>query len=73
MGKRQKRFTGHAISSPELLGKEVNVVLQNGQVYHVKVLRFSPDSIICEDLRRKSIELPLNDIFEIVLDLVSAY
>lgn len=73
MGKRQKRFTGNAIASPELLGKEANVVLHNGQVYHVKILRFSTSTVICEDARRKSIELPLNDIFEIVLDLVSAY
>lgn len=73
MGKRQIRFTGKSLASPELLDKDVNIVMVDGIVHHVKILIVFSDYLFVEDLRKKKHKIPFKDIYEIILDLVSAY
>lgn len=73
MGKRQIRFTGEKLVSQELINKEVNMVMVDGVVHHVKIIKLLPEHLFVEDLRKKKHKIPFKDIYEIILDLVSAY
>jgi hypothetical protein len=73
MGKRQKRFTGEDLASEEIVGKEANVVKKDGTIFHIKILSLNSDHLIGEDLRKKKYKFALKEVYEIILDLVSAY
>lgn len=73
MGKRQTRFTGKNLITEELVGKEAQVVLLDGVVHHVRILELHPDHYCVEDFGKKKSRIPFKDIYEIILDFVSAY
>jgi hypothetical protein len=73
MGKRQKRFIGNALISPELTGKTVNLVKTDGSVLHIKILENNSDYLIGKDLRNNKYKVSTKEVYEIILDLVSAY
>jgi hypothetical protein len=73
MGKRQKRFTGTDLTSPELIGKTVNLVKTDGSVLHIKILENNSTYLIGKDLRNNKYKVSIKEVYEIILDLVSVY
>jgi hypothetical protein len=72
MAKRQKRFTGANLSAAELIGKEVNIIKNDGTVFHIKLLGSTQEHLSGEDLRKKKYKFALKEVNEIILDLVSS-
>jgi hypothetical protein len=73
MGKRQKRYTGSDLSSPELIGSTVNLIKTDGSVLHIKILEITSHSFVGKDLRGNKYKISVKDVYEIITDLVSTY
>lgn len=71
MGKRQVRYTGINIIKTDLLGKNVQFVMTNGSVSHMKILKISSTHLLAEDMRKKKYNISVENIYEIILDIVS--
>lgn len=72
MSKRQKRVnTTKTIkaSIPEILGKNVNIVLKNGRVFFGQIISLNENILVYKNMRLKAHETPLDAISEIIIDL----
>jgi small nuclear ribonucleoprotein (snRNP)-like protein len=74
MSKRIVRISSAKIypSLENLIKKEINVVLQNGNTHFGKLASFTPEQLTLTDTRNHSHQLALSELYEIVYDLHSA-
>ena len=76
MGKRQRRFFFQKDieqEMPLLLGHTLQVILRQGQVLTGKLQRMEHGVLFLQYGRHHLHHLPLTDVEEVVLDLVSEY
>ena len=73
MGKRTERIFAWQLSEllPEVLGKEVNISMKMGKVFHGTLLSFKADTamVTFTDGRGRLKDLPLHEIDVILKDL----
>ena len=75
MGKRLIRILSSSIASqlPDLLNKELNLILKNRVALHGKIRRYTDSEIFLEDMVARWHTIHLVDLEEIVFDQASPY
>ena len=71
MSQRQVRIDDHEkirLGMPDLLNKKINVVLTDNTVQFGELQRVDQRSIVIKNMRRKSVQIPIDKIFEIYSD-----
>jgi hypothetical protein len=71
MTKRQRRIPGDLIlqSLPEIPKFPVNVIMRNGQVFYLQILKIKDLSLEVSDMRNSKKQIHIRNIAEIIVDI----
>ena len=72
MHQRQRRITGTgqiSLHLAELVGKKINIVLNDNTVVFGELVRIQPDSICMLNMRLRKMEIPMDHSYEIYQDV----
>jgi hypothetical protein len=75
MGKRLNRYKGSVIANvlPDLVEKEISIVLQNGSTYHGILLQSSGNKFSFKDFRDVTHVFKIEEIMEIITDEITTF
>lgn len=70
MAKKQQRYYQSDLEKalPQLLGGNINLVLQDGQVHYLKLIRLEDKQVVATDGLKRIHRFPLHTVAEVIAE-----